>query len=119
MPPNQAEVAFRLDIGDRQDPQDALLDFEGDGKAGHHGNPEPGHHRLLDPFTALQHERVVLHEVRPIEHAFDHLAGGRARLTKNPGLPDEIGQRHCRSGGQAVVRGSATVGYASGGAGGQ
>jgi hypothetical protein len=103
--PKKAEVAFRLDVGDRQDPQDALLDFKSNGKAGHHGHPQPGHDRPLDPLTALEDQRVVLHEMRPIEHAFDHLAGGRARLAENPGLPDEIGQCHRRTGDQAVVRG--------------
>ena len=105
MPPNKAEVAFRLDVGDREDPQDILLDFEGNGPAGHHGNPQPGHDRPLDPLTALEDQRVVLHEMCPVEHAFDHLAGGRARLAENPGLSDEIGQRHRRARGQAVVRG--------------
>jgi hypothetical protein len=32
VPPNQAKVTFRLDIGDGQGSQDALLNFEGDGK---------------------------------------------------------------------------------------
>lgn len=73
----------------------------GNGTARHHGNPEPGHNSLLDPLTALQ----LLHEVRPVEDAFDHLDRGRACLTENPGLPLKIGERHRRSGGQAVVRG--------------
>lgn len=41
--PNQTEVAFRLDVDEGKEPQDALLDFEGDGKARHHGNPESCH----------------------------------------------------------------------------
>jgi len=66
VPPNEAQVTFRLDVGDGQGSQDALLDFEGDGKAGHHRNPESGHHRLLDPLTALQHQRVLFSRCAPL-----------------------------------------------------
>lgn len=74
--PDQAEIAFRLDINEWEDPQDTLLDFEGDGKAGYHGNAEPRHDCLLNPFTPLQYERVGLNQVRPVEYAFHRLPRG-------------------------------------------
>ena len=87
MPPNHAEVTFGVHVSYRDDPQDTLLDFEGHRIAGHHGNPEPGHHRLLDALTALEHQRVVLHEMGRVEHVFHDLAGSGSCLTENRRLP--------------------------------